>query len=300
MQAGVLADLPDLPASHGVLATGCGILWRNSNKIERLMRAQALRARPRRRALPKDDGERSASTISPNVLDRQFTADQPNRKWIADFTYVWTAEGWLYVAAVIDLFFVLRRRLVDEGRDERATRHRRVVNGDLAARAPGCAVASLRQSEDKRQFPGGPALIAMDQPVRLAPRGALCGLTHTQIDQPCLSPDLSTARERLAVRLCLADAAGRPRRTGIRNLPSAKPPSSSAPRDNSRDEGGWSAACQRGYGVSFQAWQAAWSARAPAAPSVSEAVEMESIDGPCRRRFKNPEHQTFYRALMGA
>ena len=77
----------------------CGL-----HKIERLMRAQALRARPRRRALPKDDGERSASAISPNVLDRQFTADQPNRKWIADFTYVWTAEGWLYVAAVIDLF----------------------------------------------------------------------------------------------------------------------------------------------------------------------------------------------------
>jgi len=46
----------------------------------------------------------------------------------------------------------------------------------------------------------------MDPPVRLAPRGARCGLTHTQIDQPCLSPDLSIARERLAVRLCLADA----------------------------------------------------------------------------------------------
>ena len=80
----------------------CGL-----HKIERLMRAQTLRARPRRRALPKDGGEHSASAISPNVLDRQFTADQPNRKWIADFTYVWTAEGWLYVAAVIDLF--LRR-----------------------------------------------------------------------------------------------------------------------------------------------------------------------------------------------
>jgi putative transposase len=77
----------------------CGL-----HKIERLMRAQALRARPRRRALPRDDGERSASAIAPNVLDRQFTAEQPNRKWIADFTYVWTAEGWLYVAAVIDLF----------------------------------------------------------------------------------------------------------------------------------------------------------------------------------------------------
>jgi putative transposase len=77
----------------------CGL-----HKIERLMRAQALRARPRRRALPKDDGEHSVSAIAPNVLNRQFTADQPNRKWIADFTYVWTAEGWLYVAAVIDLF----------------------------------------------------------------------------------------------------------------------------------------------------------------------------------------------------
>ncbi len=84
-----------------VLAEGvfCGL-----HRIERLMQAQAFRARPRRRGLPKDDGLRFASATPPNVLDRQFTADQPNRKWIADFTYVWTAEGWLYVAAVIDLF----------------------------------------------------------------------------------------------------------------------------------------------------------------------------------------------------
>jgi len=68
------------------------------------MRSQALRARPRRRGLPKDDGIRSASSIAPNVLDRQFVADQPNQKWIADFTYIWTAEGWLYVSAVIDLY----------------------------------------------------------------------------------------------------------------------------------------------------------------------------------------------------
>ncbi len=65
-------------------------------------RLQGLRARPRRRQLPKDIGERS--TIAPNVLDRSFEADGPNQKWIADFTYVWTAEGWLYVAVVIDLF----------------------------------------------------------------------------------------------------------------------------------------------------------------------------------------------------
>lgn len=67
------------------------------------MREQALRARP----LPKDHGERSA--IADNVLDRQFLADAPNRKWVADFTYIWTAEGWLYVAVVLDLY---SRRIV--------------------------------------------------------------------------------------------------------------------------------------------------------------------------------------------
>ena len=45
--------------------------------------------------------------IPPNMLDRQFEASSPNRKWVADFTYIWTAEGWLYAAAVIDLFSLI-------------------------------------------------------------------------------------------------------------------------------------------------------------------------------------------------
>jgi len=83
-----------------VLAEGlaCGL-----HKVERLMRQSALRARPRRRGLPKDRAAREAA-VAENVLDRAFEAVAPNQKWIADFTYVWTAEGWLYVAAVIDLF----------------------------------------------------------------------------------------------------------------------------------------------------------------------------------------------------
>jgi putative transposase len=84
---------------HDLLALGyrCGL-----HRIERLMRAQALRARPRRRRLPRDIGERSI--VADNVLDRQFEADAPNQKWVADFTYIWTAEGWLYVAVVLDLY----------------------------------------------------------------------------------------------------------------------------------------------------------------------------------------------------
>jgi putative transposase len=74
------------------------------HRVARLMRAEGLQGRHKRRRLPIDTGVRPECTIAPNVLDRQFTADAPNRRWVADFTYVWTAEGWLYVAAVLDLF----------------------------------------------------------------------------------------------------------------------------------------------------------------------------------------------------
>ena len=54
-------------------------------------------------------GARSSAAIAPNILDREFTAVAPNQKWVADFTYLWTAEGWLYVALVLDLY---SRRIV--------------------------------------------------------------------------------------------------------------------------------------------------------------------------------------------
>ena len=86
---------------HDLLAFGfaCGL-----HRVERLMKAAALRARPKRRRQPFDTGQRLEHTIAPNLLDRAFGAAAPNQKWVADFTYIWTGEGWLYVAAVIDLY----------------------------------------------------------------------------------------------------------------------------------------------------------------------------------------------------
>jgi len=42
--------------------------------------------------------------VLPKILDRQFAAKRPKQAWVADFTYIWTAESWLYVAVVLDLF----------------------------------------------------------------------------------------------------------------------------------------------------------------------------------------------------
>ena len=73
-------------------------------RVARLMRIAKLQARRRRRRLPADTGVRAEHRIAPNLLDRQFDAPAPNQRWVADFTYLWTAEGWLYVAIVLDLY----------------------------------------------------------------------------------------------------------------------------------------------------------------------------------------------------
>ena len=76
----------------------CGL-----HRIVRLMRQNALKARPKRRGKPKGRW-RTLDDCRRDILDRNFQADRPNQKWRADFTSVRTAEGWLHVAVVLDLF----------------------------------------------------------------------------------------------------------------------------------------------------------------------------------------------------
>lgn len=73
-------------------------------RIERLMQRYGIRAimAPPRRVRTTDS--RHDLPIAPNLVQRQFTAAAPNRVWLADITYIPTAEGWLYLAATMDLF----------------------------------------------------------------------------------------------------------------------------------------------------------------------------------------------------
>ncbi len=43
-------------------------------------------------------------TVAPNLLDQDFTCNGPDQKWGVDISYIWTAEGWLYLAIVVDLY----------------------------------------------------------------------------------------------------------------------------------------------------------------------------------------------------
>ena len=72
-------------------------------RVERLMRANGIRARHKRRYKATTDSKHSLP-VAKNLLDRDFTPVAPNQVWTADMTYIWTDEGWLYLSIVIDLF----------------------------------------------------------------------------------------------------------------------------------------------------------------------------------------------------
>ena len=72
-------------------------------RVARLMRAQELFARrPRHRSITPHS--QLGAQVAPNLLERDFGATEPNSNWVAATTSIWTPEGWLYLAVVLDLF----------------------------------------------------------------------------------------------------------------------------------------------------------------------------------------------------
>lgn len=74
------------------------------NTVAKLMRQEKIRAKSKRKFVPRTTDSRHSQPVAQNLLDRDFTASAPNCKWVADITYVPTGEGWLYVSAVLDCF----------------------------------------------------------------------------------------------------------------------------------------------------------------------------------------------------
>ena len=73
------------------------------HRVARLMSEQKLRARPRRKFVKTTESNHGLPT-PPNLLDRKFAVEEPDRVWAADVTYLPTLEGWFYLAVVLDLF----------------------------------------------------------------------------------------------------------------------------------------------------------------------------------------------------
>jgi putative transposase len=74
------------------------------NTVAKLMRQEKIRARNKRKFVPRTTDSRHRHPIADNLLDRQFRSSGPDHKWVADITYVQTDQGWLYLAGVLDCF----------------------------------------------------------------------------------------------------------------------------------------------------------------------------------------------------
>ena len=114
------------------------------HRVARLMRDNGLKARQKTRFKRTTDSHH-AEPIAPNLLDQDFTCNGPDQKWAAGISYIWTAEGWLYLAIVVDLY---SRRIIGWEARERMKKDLAVsaMNKAIAIRQPG---AGLIQHSDR-------------------------------------------------------------------------------------------------------------------------------------------------------
>lgn len=108
------------------------------HRVARLMSENGLKARQKTRFKRTTDSDHGG-LVAKNVLDQDFTADAPDQKWGVDISYVWTAEGWLYLAIVLDLY------------------SRKIVGWSMSDRMKkGLAMEALRRAIILRQPPPRP------------------------------------------------------------------------------------------------------------------------------------------------
>ena len=124
----------------------------NHKRVERLMRVLGLQGLSRRRKHPSTTDANHKLPIAPNVLNRDFSADAPNQKWLGDMTYIETHEGYLYLASLEDVF------------------SRRIVGWAMAESMDSSLVTSALHMALFQRRPTGPLLHHSDRGSQYASR----------------------------------------------------------------------------------------------------------------------------------
>jgi putative transposase len=137
-------------------------------RVARMMRENGIRAKQSRKFKATTNSEH-AYPVAPNRLNRNFEADRPDRKWLADITYIPTREGWLYLAAILDLF---SKRIVGWSMAGRMTKKLVLdaVSMAVARRKPGPGL--LHHSDRGSQYAG------LDYQRALSTHGMICSMSR--------------------------------------------------------------------------------------------------------------------------
>ena len=154
------------PRVHAELqATGQRV---GRKRVARLMRENDLAARTRRRFRTTTDSKHSFP-IAPNVLERDFTALGPDQTWVTDITFVWTAQGWLYLAVILDLF---SRRVVGWATSRNVDRHLALAALDMALAHRRPTAGLVHHSDRGSTYASGDYRRALDA------RGIECSMSR--------------------------------------------------------------------------------------------------------------------------
>jgi transposase InsO family protein len=122
----------------------------SENRVARLMRWHGIQAKQTKRFKVTTKANRQ-HPVAPNLLRQQFTASQPDEKWLADISYIDTREGWLYLAAVMDLF---SRRIVGWAMASRMTKQLVIAALKMALRQRRPPEGLLHHSDQGSQYTG--------------------------------------------------------------------------------------------------------------------------------------------------
>jgi putative transposase len=121
------------------------------NRVARLMREDGLRSKTKWRFKATTDSKHHLP-VAPNLLNRDFHPVQPNEVYAGDITYVWTAEGWLYLAVVMDLF---SRAVVGWAMDKRMTRQLVIDSLTMAVQRRAAPSGIVFHSDRGSQYASG-------------------------------------------------------------------------------------------------------------------------------------------------
>jgi transposase InsO family protein len=133
------------------------------NRIGRLMREQQLCGRQKRRFRVRTTDSNHDEPIAPNRLAQRPAPTRPDEVWVADITYIWTAESWLYVAAILDLF------------------SRRVVGWAVSQRIDTALVMAAWQMACTHRQPPAGLVFHSDRGVQYASRDYRRALARSQV-----------------------------------------------------------------------------------------------------------------------
>ena len=136
----------------------------NHKRVARLMRLHTIAAKQRKRYKVTTHSNHTYP-VAPNLLDRKFQAGEPNKKWVSDITYIPTAEGWLYLAGVMDLY------------------SRKIVGWAMAKRMTSTLVSNALKMAIKQRQPGSGLLHHSDRGSQYAakPYQALLKQHHCRV-----------------------------------------------------------------------------------------------------------------------